>query len=388
MKIIKFLLAILFSIAVASCGGGGGGGSSPSAASALSGVAAVGYPIVNGTVQIKCAGGSTLTTTTNSTGAWQVTISGQTLPCAVQVSGGTINSVTNTTPYQSIAASFGTVNVTPFTDLIVANILGTATPNVWFAGLTPSAIASITPTVINAAIINLNFALSGLTPLSTINPITLSFTPTSGNTVDDMLTAMSLAMTNTGISYATMLGYASNVNFIVPANFGIALTSAYISTPSGGAGSGGGGSGTGSGTGVTFSGTLGTFSSIPDSNWDPSASTSHPGGFSAIPGDIVWSNAAGVAMLSYLSTYDYIYFVIPSASVAGSYTYGFHCGVSASGTIANSITYPSCSSIGITFNRTAGMITFASTPILNLGSGWPGTSTGITGTGSLTFQPF
>lgn len=225
---------MLFSIAVAACGGGGGGGSSTPASSTLGGAAAVGYPIVNGTIQVKCAGGSALTDTTTSAGAWKVTISGQTLPCAVEVSSGTINGVANSTPYHSIATSFGTVNVTPLTDLMVANLAGTAATDVWFAGLTPAALALITPTLVNTALTNLSTALSGLTPLSTINPITTAFTPTSGNTSDNMLVALKTAMTNTGVSYTTLLGYASSASFTLPAGFGTALTSAYAGTQSGG----------------------------------------------------------------------------------------------------------------------------------------------------------
>ncbi|NVO06470.1 MAG: hypothetical protein HXX19_11320, partial [Rhodoferax sp.] len=80
-----------------------GGGSSTPAATTLSGTAAVGVPIVNGAITVSCASGSTLTTTTTSTGTWTVTINGQTLPCATQVTGGTVGGVANTTPYHSIA---------------------------------------------------------------------------------------------------------------------------------------------------------------------------------------------------------------------------------------------------------------------------------------------
>lgn len=45
--------------------------------------------------------------------------------------------------------------------------------------------------------------------------------------------------------------------------------------------------------------------------------------------------------------------------------------------------YPICSSVGINFDRVAGMITLASTPLLALF-----TPTNITATGSLTFAPF
>ena len=115
---------VCLSVLLAGCGGSG---SSTPAASTLKGVAAVGYPIIGGTINVSCAAASALTATTSSTGGWQVTVSGQTLPCAVQVAGGTINGIANSTSYHSIATAFGNVNVTPLTDLMVANLVGTAT---------------------------------------------------------------------------------------------------------------------------------------------------------------------------------------------------------------------------------------------------------------------
>jgi hypothetical protein len=231
------LIGSIVGALITGCGGGGGGGGNTPATSALSGVAAVGYPIVNATINIVCAAGNSLSTTTNSTGAWQVTLAGQTLPCAVQVSGGTINGVANSTPYHSIATAPGTVNVTPLTDLMVANLAGTTNPSAWFAGLntTPAPLTTITQANIDATLTKLSAALSGLTPLSTINPITTAFTPAAGNTSDNMLTAMKTAMSITGISYTSLLNNASTPAFTAPAaSFNTALTTAYSAMTSGG----------------------------------------------------------------------------------------------------------------------------------------------------------
>ncbi len=225
---------------LAGCGGGGGG--SPTS-STLGGTAAVGFPIVGGTINVRCAAGSAISpATTNSTGDWQVTVSGQTLPCAVQVSGGTINSVANTTSYHSIATALGTVNITPLTDLMVANLAGAATLGAWFDGLTPAMLTAINQTGVDAALAKLRTALSGLAPLGTINPITTAFTAAPGNTSDDMLAALRAAMTSASVTYATLLNNASATTFTVPAGFGTALTLAYQGM------TGGGGTGTGGGS--------------------------------------------------------------------------------------------------------------------------------------------
>ena len=246
MHFLKSASLVASLLVLPSCGGGGGGGGSSGgsitpAGSTLSGVAAVGTPIAGGNISVICAAGNPLSTITSNTGtggAWQVTLSGQPLPCAVEVGGGNIGTATgpaNTTSYHSIAIASGTVNVTPLTDLIVANLAGTATPSIWFAGLSanPTSLTAINQTQVTAALAKLSTALSGLAPLSANNPITTAFTPTSGNVSDDMLTALATAMTNTGVTYMSLLSNASAPAFTAPvASFGTSLTTAYSETTS------------------------------------------------------------------------------------------------------------------------------------------------------------
>jgi hypothetical protein len=232
MNITKGFLVVLFSYIVVACGGGGGGGADPPPqSSTLSGVVAVSAPIANGAIQVKCAGGNPLNTTTNSSGTWQITISGQTPPCAVEISGGTVNRISNTLSYHSVATSFGTVNVTPLTDLALANLVGTATPDIWFASLASNELALITSTLIDVALSNQCAALYGLTPLCSTNPITTAFSPVSGDSMYKMLSALQIAMQDTGITYASLLSDASAVNYAAPAvSFNTALTNAYTNT--------------------------------------------------------------------------------------------------------------------------------------------------------------
>jgi len=235
-QVVWSFLFVMFTLILTACGGGGGGDSaptSPAGLDSLSGVAAADYPIVNGSIQIRCAGGSLLNTSTDNTGAWQVSISGQTLPCAVEVNGGMINSIANTTAYHSIATSFGTVNVTPLSDLMLAYLLSEATPNVWFAGLVPATLTLITPATVNAALVAQCTALSGLTPLCTTNPITTIFTATRDNIMEYMLIALRSAIINSGVTYSDLLNGAATPTYTLPiGGFDTALTNAYISTTS------------------------------------------------------------------------------------------------------------------------------------------------------------
>ncbi|MDH4283984.1 MAG: hypothetical protein OEV35_01565 [Gallionellaceae bacterium] len=208
---------------LAGCGGGGGGGGGgiASVSSALGGTAAIGAPIAGGTIHVKCATGSMLTTTTGSMGDWQVTLSGQTLPCAVQVNA-------NGTFYHSIATALGTVNVTPLTDLVVANMAGTATPSTWFSGLDSAKLTAITASNVDGALTQVRSALA-FAPLNTINPLTTAFTPIPGDNSDNILSALKA----TGVAHTTLLGGASS-NLTVLTGLSTAMAQEFDKLPSGG----------------------------------------------------------------------------------------------------------------------------------------------------------
>lgn len=249
MKHAHLILALIAALFISACGGGGGGAGTPGSGSSayvpppvtfLQGVAAVGYPIAGGTVQIKCAGGSPLSTTTGSTGDYYVSLSGQTLPCAVQVSGGTINSVANISVYHSITYfnSFnqlpwtGHINITPITNLLLANLIGTATPDVWFSSLSNTNFPTITTAALNTAQQNAHMAFSGI-PAGIAFEEYLAAMP--GNIGDDKLAALQVAMTSTGISYTDLLAAAATPGFSSAAvtTLNAALPAAWASTISG-----------------------------------------------------------------------------------------------------------------------------------------------------------
>jgi hypothetical protein len=196
------------------------------AAPTLGGTAATGAPIVGGTVNVKCAGGSTLSDVTDSAGVWQVTMSGQTLPCAVEVSGG---SLAGGQTYYSVALQPGTVNITPLTDLVVANLAGQV-PSVWFGGLNASAFQQVTSGAVTTALGNLRTAL-GLAALDDIDPLTASFTAAPGDPLDNVLEAMQSVFAD----YAALVEAAFGEGFATFAEqYRAALEEAYADLPIGG----------------------------------------------------------------------------------------------------------------------------------------------------------
>ncbi|VWD42648.1 putative lipoprotein [Burkholderia contaminans] len=144
--ITKFALGASMCAALAACGGGGSGNSGASSAAdttptvTTSGTAAIGAPIVGGTVSLKCASGATTSATTAADGTYSVTLKSTDYPCVGLVSGGQANGAALASALHSVAAAPGTTNVTPLTDLIVG-VLGNGNASA-LDGATSSALSS------------------------------------------------------------------------------------------------------------------------------------------------------------------------------------------------------------------------------------------------------
>lgn len=204
-------------------------------ASKLSGTAATGAPIVDGNVTVTCAGGSDLSTTTSNAGYWEVPLSGQTLPCAVEVTDGFVEGVANTTPYHSIAMSVGTVNITPLTELVVANFAGQS-PSTWFNSLNHDALKNIKSSDITSAVNTVKEALNLDETLVNLDPLFSSFKAEVGNQMDNVLEALKTATADYS-NFQTLLNEAAKgLNFTAPNGFD--FSTAWDQVNSGNAGNG------------------------------------------------------------------------------------------------------------------------------------------------------
>jgi len=237
MKLSYFSLplgALATACLLSACGGSDSAPTPP--AETLSGTAAVGLPIVGGDINITCAGGSPINQTklTSATGSWTVTLSGQTLPCAVRVSGGNIGSSTgaaNNTNYHSIAMTPGTVNITPLTDLVVANLAG-KDPATWFSA---PALSALKTADIDTALNKIKSSWGLSTALGTRNPITTAFTAQSTDPLDNVLEALAKARATAGLtSHASLFPYVTNISVSTPAGFNFAVEYGKLISPSGG----------------------------------------------------------------------------------------------------------------------------------------------------------
>jgi len=148
LKLSTVSLAIAGAIALtmAGCGGGSSGSAVvPPVTTSISGTAAAGLPLV-GTVTVKDALGATKMVAIGTNGAYTVEVTGMTAPFVFRAAGRVGGDDYVIHSGATSADINGNINITPLTDLIIANIAGGLAANYFnsgsFSGLTSAEIAS------------------------------------------------------------------------------------------------------------------------------------------------------------------------------------------------------------------------------------------------------
>lgn len=205
-KIFHLTAITAFSFALAACGGGGSSGDTTAQQPQVSnsGVAAIGSPIVGGTVTFKCASGDTHTATTAENGAYTVYGSADDYPCVVQVQGGQANGKALQTPLYSAAPAPGTTNVTPLTDLMVGAMSNQA-PADFFNGATAGSLSgNITSDKLSTSLTKVKAAIATLPGQLKLadgfNPINSQFGAVKGDTQDALLDQYATALNASGLT--------------------------------------------------------------------------------------------------------------------------------------------------------------------------------------------
>jgi hypothetical protein len=197
-------LAAAISALLTACGGGDGNSGNSAASVNATGTAAIGSPIVNGAVELKCASGATASATTGTDGSWSVSLKATDYPCAARISGGQANGAPLASALHSVAAAPGTTNITPLTDLIVG-VLGKQDPDAWFNSSKNSELSgAITTDNLNGALAKLATALATLPGKPALpdgfNPLNTSFKAEKGDIGDGLLETYGAALTASGLS--------------------------------------------------------------------------------------------------------------------------------------------------------------------------------------------
>lgn len=141
----KLALTIISATMLTLAGCGGGGTTAPATESAtITGTAAAGLPLV-GTVTVKDALGATKTVTIGTNGSYSVNVAGMAAPFVFRAQG-TAGGTTYVLHSAATTADVnGNINITPLTDLIIANVAGQLAASYFdggvFSSLTPDEIA-------------------------------------------------------------------------------------------------------------------------------------------------------------------------------------------------------------------------------------------------------
>jgi hypothetical protein len=215
------LLFLLSALVLTGCGGGGGGGSgsssngssAPTAISqTLSGTAAAGAPIA-GMVSVKDSLGTIRTVTIAADGKYTLDVSGLTAPFMLHAEGNVGGRTYNLFSAAVAADINGTVNVTPLTDLIVANVAGQIASTLYSSGN----FSRLTPTELTQAEANLRTRLQPVLTALGLNASTdlLRATFNANHTGQDALLDVLRVTVDPVLVQATILKYHQQA-----ANFG------------------------------------------------------------------------------------------------------------------------------------------------------------------------
>lgn len=142
----KHILGMSVLFALTACGGGGGSSTNSSPAAAmLSGTAAAGAAII-GQVTVKGSSGNSISTVIDADGSYSVDVSTLVAPYMLRAEGSVGGKSYTLHSFAEAADIGGTVNITPFTDLIIANaaseLASTYFDNGNFSSLTTEEIAA------------------------------------------------------------------------------------------------------------------------------------------------------------------------------------------------------------------------------------------------------
>lgn len=162
----------------ADTGGGGGGGGGVVTTGSFTGTAAAGLPLV-GTVTVKDAKGATKTEIIGTNGAYSVDVTGMTAPFVFRAEGTAGGTTYKLHSVATAADVNGNINITPLTDLVIANVAGQLAANYFdggdFDSLTPEEITAEK----NALRDKLLPVLQAMGVESTIDLLRSQFTPLS-----------------------------------------------------------------------------------------------------------------------------------------------------------------------------------------------------------------
>jgi hypothetical protein len=186
------ILVATSAVLLASCGGGSGGeiqAPPEQVGPVVQGTAAVGLPIANGQLSLKCVVGEQAAAT-DATGRYQLDATNLTMPCVLSVSAGTVADAQSPWVLSTTVMGPGVANLSPWTHLVMARLLA-ADPAVVLPNLSAADLdRQFTEAKLSAATNGIRLEMGrllGTPPPQDINPLTTPFSATPDNGMTELL---------------------------------------------------------------------------------------------------------------------------------------------------------------------------------------------------------
>jgi len=224
-NILQTVCTAAIALVLAACGGETGDSHAAAAPASLSGVAAIGAPVVQGRVDCHCASGASATASTASDGSFRLDLLDSDYPCALRLTGGMAKNRPLDMALHSLARTAGTANITPLTDLMVARLSGQR-PDAWLAQATPQDLGdTITQARLNQALEDLAAALASLPDQPALpvgfHPITSLFGAQPEDCADELLENYARALETAGLTQASAAEHMASRGKLVPRRPGV-----------------------------------------------------------------------------------------------------------------------------------------------------------------------
>ena len=207
---LSVFTAVLATSLLYACGGGGSSGIS-AGTTTVSGTAATGAAITAGTVTLKCVSGTSTAATTGTDGSFAIDIGAVTLPCVGRVD--YKDAAGAAQKLHTFITAAGTANITPITELLVANLTGGTAVDA-FDKFDATKSKAITAAQLTAAIAAIKAYFGTTLGLAVTDfpadPVGTKFLAKSGATAGDktdaLLDALAAQLKLTNITLANVVG--------------------------------------------------------------------------------------------------------------------------------------------------------------------------------------
>jgi len=216
----RYTVLLSIFIIIAGCGSGHGGHSGATSTSAqnttISGVAAAGWPL-SGTVTIKDSKGATNSTTIGVSGQYTINVSRMTPPFVLMADGMVAGVSMQIYSGATQADIGGSINITPFTDLIISNIAGEISSDYYSGGN----FSGLTADNLNAQDVRLEAVLQPILSAAGVSSsfdLLRTFFETNNTGIDAVIDILTIAPVNGSTNSATITNVTTqqtvDVNFV------------------------------------------------------------------------------------------------------------------------------------------------------------------------------